>query len=265
MPAPIALFAFKRPIHTQATLDSLARNLGASESALTVFCDGPRRDNEVEACLKVQEIAKTAKGFKSVEVVAAERNKGLAKSIIGGVTQMLGNSERLIVIEDDIESSPYMLNFLNSCLEHFQEQPEVMSISAFNQPPSVVPIPDGYPHDIWFNHRPGSWGWATWADRWSLADWNVSDYDSFKNDRAAREAFNVGGADMAWMLDDQMAGRVDSWLVRWMYAHYKHRTPATRDSMKPELTADPGWQWKWTSLSRSRAPTWMFPFSPIPK
>ena len=46
MPAPIAIFAFNRPEHLQRTLDALAANSLADKSHVTIFCDGPRTDEE---------------------------------------------------------------------------------------------------------------------------------------------------------------------------------------------------------------------------
>lgn len=46
-------------------------------------------------------------GFRSVTIYRREHNYGLAKSIIEGVTQVLSQCDRLIVLEDDIVTSPF--------------------------------------------------------------------------------------------------------------------------------------------------------------
>jgi hypothetical protein len=75
--------------------------------------------------------------------------------------------------------------------------------------------------DIYFSPRGGSWGWATWKDKWEKVDWKISDYEQFKNDKNARKNFNQGGADMAKMLDMQMDKKIDSWAIRWCYGSFK--------------------------------------------
>src|SRR5260370_35899274 len=67
-----------------------------------------------------------------------------------------------------------------------------------------------------------SWGWGTWKDRWERADWKVSDYKNFSTDKNQQRLFNRGGEDPAYILDLQMAGRLDSWSIRWDYTHFKH-------------------------------------------
>ncbi|MGL4209764.1 MAG: glycosyltransferase, partial [Candidatus Adiutrix sp.] len=62
MPAPIAMFAFNRPDLLQKTIGSLAANLLASDSDLTIFCDGPRNEAEKKLTEATQKIAHEATG-----------------------------------------------------------------------------------------------------------------------------------------------------------------------------------------------------------
>ena len=71
MLAPIVVFAFNRPAILQKTLNALAQNTRASESTLTVFCDGPRHQEEKKDTDAVQEIANNVSGFSAVNVVAS--------------------------------------------------------------------------------------------------------------------------------------------------------------------------------------------------
>ena len=100
--APIALFVYRRPEHTRRTLEFLRRNVGAGESALHIFCDGPRSEAEKPLTDEVREIAARAEGFASVELHAAERNRGLAASVVAGVDEMTARFGRVIVLERTI-------------------------------------------------------------------------------------------------------------------------------------------------------------------
>jgi hypothetical protein len=120
-------------------------------------------------------------------------------------------------------SSPDFLTFMNFALDRYQGNPQVFSVSGFN---FAVAAKNGHPYDAFFSYRSSSWGWGTWKDRWEKADWNVSDYPSFRIDQDRRRLFNRGGQDLSGMLDLNMAGKLDSWAIRWAYAHYKHNSLA---------------------------------------
>ena len=107
---------------------------------------------------------------------------------------------------------------MNQALHHYEAEPRIFSISGFN---FALREPPGYSYDAFFFHRSCSIGWGTWKDRWEKADWLVTDYASFCNDKDQQRGFNRGGNDLSGMLDMQMAGRIDSWAIRWDYTHFK--------------------------------------------
>lgn len=220
--APIAVFAFNRPDHLQQSLDALAANELADQSKVTIFCDAPRNENEQTLTNRVQAIARNAKGFKSTTVVAREHNMGCANSIIDGVSRILSQHDRIIVIEDDVVCSRYTLHFLNTTLARYAEEPVVFNISAWAPPASIAPMPATYTYDAYFIPRFNCWGWASWRDRWEKVDWNVSDYDTFRRDPHLQRAYNHGGDDLTTLLEMQRTGKLDSWATRMDYGRFKH-------------------------------------------
>lgn len=108
----IAIFAFNRPGLLQRTLTALAASDLADKASVIFFCDGPRHEKDEPGTRAVRELAKKAQGFAAVEVVERPQNMGCAASVIDGLTEMFRLHERLIVIEDDILTSPYTLRFL---------------------------------------------------------------------------------------------------------------------------------------------------------
>ena len=221
MPAPIAIFAFNRPDHLGATLEALAANRLAGESHLTIFCDAPRGPKDAEGCRHVVEVAQKAVGFASVTVVQRESNHGCAASVIRGTTEMFAQHERLIVIEDDIITSPLTVAYLNQALEEYQRVPAVFSISAWAPPQRMLRVPDRYRFNSYFIRRFHCWGWASWRDRWACNDWSVPGYADYRADSAMRAAHAEGGTDLPGMLDAQMAGRIDSWAIRAEYTRFR--------------------------------------------
>jgi hypothetical protein len=209
--APIAFFAYRRPWHTQQALESLARCEGAEQSDLYIFCDGPKRPEDLAAVEEVREIVKVRKWCGKVHVVEREENWGLAKSIIAGVTEIANKHGRVIVLEDDLVLSSQFLNFMNDALEIYNDIPKVMHISGY-----MFPAKDKLP-ETFFYRATSCWGWATWKRAW---DKFSPDADSLLieigRDKLRRKKFDIEGSMNYYeMLQAQAQGRIDSWAVRW--------------------------------------------------
>lgn len=220
--APIVLFVYNRPWHTQQTVEALQRCELAAESDLYIFADGPKTDATEEQTTKISEVRKyihTVDGFHSVTIEESETNKGLANSVISGVTKVIEKYGKAIVVEDDIVAQPFFLRFMNEALNFYEQDSRIFMIGGCRL---KFDIPWWYTHDVYILHRSCSWGWATWKERWLMADWNVSDYYSFIEDQRKVELFCRGGRDMIHLLQQQMEGKIDSWAIRWDYCMYKH-------------------------------------------
>ena len=205
MYAPISLFVYNRPVQLAKTLLALSENVLASESDLHIFSDNG--DDVTE----VREMIKEVKGFKSVHIHLNAFHQGLRGSILTGVSLMLREHDNLIILEDDIITSPNFLTYMNVCLDRFKDDNNIGSITGYN----VIDIPEGYHEPVYLSHRPGSWGWATWQDRWY----------SFRSrcpvSRSDKDGFNIGGDDLFRMLIRQRRGEIDSWAIDWAFHHYK--------------------------------------------
>ncbi len=216
--APIALFVYNRPEHTRRTVESLRANTLACQSDLFVFSDAAKKESATAAVEAVRKFIRTIDGFNSVTIIERERNYGLANSIIGGVSDVCNKFGRVVAIEDDLLTTADFLTFMNQALDRFADEPKIFSVSGFN---FAIGAPEHYPFDAFYSYRSSSLGWGTWKSRWQKADWSVSDYNNFCADRNQQELFNRGGKDLSDMLASQMAGRIDSWAIRWAYTHFK--------------------------------------------
>ncbi len=208
--APIGLFVFRRPDHTRRTIESLLANPEASRSEVVVFADGPRSEREVELVENTRAVVR-ASGIPNLRLVARERNLGLARSVIAGVTELCEAQGRAIVLEDDLVLAPTFLRFMNDALERSRDDERVDSLSGY-----MFPVSCGTNRDSLFLPFPSSWGWATWARAWSrLAPADVL-YARLRESRALRRKFDVDGSyPFTGMLEDLLAGKVDSWAIRW--------------------------------------------------
>ncbi len=217
--APIILFVYNRPEHTRRTLRSLQTCELAADSELFIFSDAAKNADSEKAVAEVRKMIHSLKGFKQLSIQERATNLGLANSVIDGVSQVITHYGKAIVLEDDMIFANDFLVFLNEALVAYQSHPKIFSISGYSYP---IRIPDNYTKDVYLLPRASSWGWATWANRWEKADWQMKDYSQFRKDGQLQNGFAQGGKDLVYMLIKQQKGMVNSWAVRWSYTHFKH-------------------------------------------
>lgn len=213
--APIALFVYNRPEHTKRTIESLKRNIFAGQSELYIFSDSAKSERQADQVKEVRKLIRAVNGFKKIHIIEAKKNKGLASSIIGGVSQIINEYGKVIVLEDDLITSPVFLKFMNEALVFYEDNSSIWSIAGYNYP---IEIPDYYQETVYFFYRASSWGWASWKDRWDVIDWDVKDYNKYKYNLFKIAHFCKGGTDLDKMLRNQMQGKSDSWAIRWCYS-----------------------------------------------
>lgn len=216
--APILLFTYKRLAPLKKTVEALKQNQLAQISDLFIFSDGPKSDADVDQIDEIRSFLKTVDGFRTVEIEASEANKGLATSIIDGVTKVFERYDRVIVLEDDLLTTPNFLKYMNNAMSYYEASAKAFSISAYS---FDLRHNEDAQNTTYFLNRGWSWGWGTWKDRWQDVDWNVADYASFSKDRKRQKEFAAGGSDLNKMLQKQMTGQLDSWAIRWFYHQYK--------------------------------------------
>lgn len=227
--APIIVFCYNRPWHVEQTLEALSRNELADQSVLYIYCDGSKAEASVEQRQKiadVRQVVRKRQWCKEIHVVEAEQNKGLANSIIDGVTDVINKYGKVFVLEDDLVSSPHMLKFVNRALDFYEDYAGVFSISVNRPPLSKMQIPKDYPFDVFACLRSYSTGWGTWKDRWNKVDWSMDDFDLCKQNPDMLRALCRLGEDFPPMMQMQEEGKIDSWAVRFSFAHFKHHTVA---------------------------------------
>jgi hypothetical protein len=215
--APICLFTYNRLEETKQTILALQNNYLAKDSELFVFSDGSKNKASSHKIQAVRDYLKNIEGFKKVTVNESDVNKGLAKSIIEGVSRVLENNEKVIVLEDDLISTPNFLDFMNQALDFYKEDTNVFSISGYTL---NLPSLKNAKKDFYFGYRASSWGWGIWKNRWSPIDWEVKDYTTFIDDKKKVNDFKRGGSDMPRMLKNQITGKIDSWAIRFCYHQF---------------------------------------------
>lgn len=213
--APVVVFAYNRPDHVQRTLDALAACRLAGQTRVHVFADGPRKPEVANAVAAVREVLarEAAAGrFAAFDVHASPVNLGLANSIIGGVGQVLAEHGRVIVLEDDLLVSADFLEFMNDCLAFYGDDPAVGAVTGYSP---LASLPAEVTGDVFLGHRNSSQGWGTWSRAWDGVDWSAAGSERLDRDLGLRRAFNREGNDRYDRLRRQLAGRIDSWSIRF--------------------------------------------------
>lgn len=217
--APVVIFCYNRPDHLRRTVEALAANPLAAQSELIVYSDGPRKAADEPAIEAVRAYLATISGFRSVRIVAAPKNKGLARSVIEGVTEVVNRYGKIIVLEDDLLCTSDFLAYMNNALSIFEENPLVFSVSGYSFGIGAV---KSYTEDTALVFRASSLGWGTWKDRWARVDWQVSDFPEFLKSPEWQNRLKEAGEDILPMIIKQQKGLIHSWAVRWTYHHVKY-------------------------------------------
>ena len=208
--APIALFVYNRPQHTERTIKFLQQNELAAESRLFIFSDGPKTSADEDKVAEVRNFIAKVDGFKSVEIINSQTNMGLANAVIAGVTRLTVAYDQVIVFEDDLISSPYTLTYFNEALNRYRDDEKVMHIGAYMYPLKEQNLPDSF-----FYRAATSWGWATWNRAWQHFEPNI-DVLIKQFDKQKKLAFSIDHTMNFWRQMIQFKkGKNNSWAIRW--------------------------------------------------
>ena len=216
--SPIVLFTYMRLDTLKKTVESLSANLLADSSDLIIYSDGSKSSKDDVIIAEIRAYLKTISGFKTVTIHESPINRGLAKSIIEGVTTVINQYSKVIVLEDDLIVSQNFLVFMNAALDFYEQNNKVFSVSGYSL---KVAFPKNYEYDVYFTPRGLSWGWATWKDRWATVDWEIKDFEKLKTDKIARKNLALGGTDLFPMIKNHIENTIDSWAIRWFYSQYR--------------------------------------------
>jgi hypothetical protein len=216
--APIALFVYSRPQHTKHSLDALAQNDLARKTILYVFCDGPKEhanQEQLDKIAETREVIRNEGRFKQVIIKEQSQNRGLARSIIDGVTEVVNQYGSAIVWEDDIVCTDTCLSYLNTALKLYKDDERVLSVSAYKPPTANQP-----PSDSFFLPFSFPWGWAVWNRSWQNFEPDSRLLKQKVEDLNLVKSMQNGYYDYYEMLKQDIEGVVNSWFVRFYAYHY---------------------------------------------
>ena len=213
--APIILFVYNRPDHASRVLDALSLNPEAINSDLYIFCDGQKENASVEIIERInltRKVVKSENRFGKKTIIERDSNFGLAQSIIDGVTAIVNQFDKVIVLEDDILPSIGFLKYMNEALEMYKSDENVGCIHAWNYTLNN----SEYQESTFFLKGGDCWGWATWKRSWKYFNPNGSALLTSIRKSNIEYEFNRRDTQPFYvMLQEQIEGKNDSWAIRW--------------------------------------------------
>ncbi len=208
--APVLIFTYNRIHHIKETIEKLSLNDLAKDSEIFIYSDGPKNIYDTENVEIVRKYLKKINYFKSITLIFREKNYGLSKNIIEGVTEICNKYGKVIVLEDDLVTSPFFLTFMNEAIEKYKTNPNVSSIHGYVYPTNIE-LPETF-----FIKGADCWGWATWTSSWKTFEKNGKILLNEIIKRKLTKEFNFNNTfDYVQMLEDQINGNNNSWAIRW--------------------------------------------------
>jgi len=210
---PVALTVYNRPRHTARVLDTLR---GHDIQSLYIFGDGPRTASDRVAVREVRDLVRAIDWVAPEILFLRDNNVGLRGSLVAAVDHVLNKNETVIVLEDDCVPGPHFFTFIDECLTRYKDDSKVLGITGY-----TVPVPkailDSYPYDCYLFPRIGSWGWATWRDRWALYEHDFA--AAYERAKQSGCDLTTGGSDLPSMIERSIAGHLDIWTPGWLLAN----------------------------------------------
>lgn len=207
--APVLLLVYNRPHHVARLLEDFFSNTEATHTPLFIIQDGGEGKAWEEVSTLCTEMERR---HDFVTFIRRDGHLGLAGNVTRSVSELFRTYDRLIVLEDDLRLSPYFLRWMNDALDLYKDISEVAHLHAgtFYYRPGL--------RNNHLLHFAGSWGWATWRDRWQEL-WDADGLRLLRSLDAQpekKEHFDYGGFQkFSRMLRRQTLGENDSWAIRW--------------------------------------------------
>ncbi|MCD7712780.1 MAG: glycosyltransferase [Firmicutes bacterium] len=191
------------------------KNMYAGDTVLYIFSDGGKEEKSWKEVNTLRKYLYTVIGFKAIHIIERTCNYYLERNIIEGISQVLTEWNRIIVLEDDICTSPYFLKYINDALDKYFTCKEVMHISGFTN----LDIQEK--GDTYFTPYMSGWGWATWKDRWQYFTHYQSKEEALAGlTQADFDKIQYGGAfECLKFLDYQPI----PWDICWELTIYRHK------------------------------------------
>jgi LPS sulfotransferase NodH len=219
MLAPIGISVYTRLAHFKGAIEALQKNTLAAGSNLVVYSDAASRDEDIELVNNVRIYAKSIQGFRSVTVIERSLNYGGVKNAHRAALQLVQIFKQAIFIEDDIETAPGFLAYMNGALNFYKDNPAVTSISGYSPP---LNISEYVVNDFYVMNRFCGWGCGLYERTAECLQKKISqtEFDDLDDKKVLCEF----GDDVRAMVQKEVNGELDAADVRCMFRQAVHNT-----------------------------------------
>lgn len=219
MTPPVLFLIFNRPRHTERVFDAIRR---ARPTRLYVAADGPRasRAGELALCEETRRIATRVDWDCDLKTLFRPENLGCRNAVSRAIDWFFEHEAEGIILEDDCLPHPTFFRFCEELLEHYRDDPRIMSVCGSNF---------AWPHfaraSYYFSRYADIWGWASWRRAWAHYDvdmttWPRTDVEKMVSGLFADHPHVVHH--WASHFAATYARKVDTWDFQWIYAVMKH-------------------------------------------
>ena len=134
--APIYIPTLCRDRHFILGVESLKKNGWAKYTDVYIALDYPAKDSHWEGYSKICDYLDTGdfSVFASFHVIKRPQNIGSLANIDSTRDLLMEKYDRWIMAEDDIEFAPVFLEYMNKCLDYYENDPNVFAVNGYAYP-----------------------------------------------------------------------------------------------------------------------------------
>lgn len=154
----VLLVFFARPEQFEKVF---AQVKAAKPKRLFLYQDGPRTDHpdDIKKILQCRKIAESIDWNCEVHKLYQDKNIGCDPSGYIAHTWAFSNTDKCIVLEDDVVPSISFFRFAKEMLDRYENDQRVSIITGLN----LEEYSEEVPYDYFFSSCTSIWGWASWS------------------------------------------------------------------------------------------------------
>lgn len=164
---PLILTIYNRPRFLETLIEYLRPRRPRD---IYVFSDGAVKAEDALLVDECRELVSLI-DWTTPTCIFNQQHYGCADSIRVAISNVLMTHDRFIILEDDCLPGPRFFDFIEACLDKYEEDPRVGAISGCLR--YVMRLHEIRPwedckYNAFFFPIPETWGWAGWKRTWKM-------------------------------------------------------------------------------------------------
>jgi len=213
---PVLFLIFNRLDTTKQVFEMIRK---AKPPRLYIAADGPRENvpGEEERVKAVREyVLNNIDWDCEVKTLFRDKNLGCGKAVSQAISWFFENEEMGIILEDDTLPSLSFFWFCEKMLDMYREETSIMMITGTSYLFNEINYMDSYFLSKYFP----IWGWATWRDRWSEYDFNLTNWPEMKKKKLVYKFIDWDryiARTFEYYFEMAYRKEIDTWDFQWVY------------------------------------------------